>query len=216
MDIPGDVATAARIIEGLMPDGGNLLPDYESVRQMDVRQVAGGLATILRSIFAAIRIKYPYGRVCLTKDAGDSEDYAGDASDLSMSVADMIIYKVLNLAVENTPSFNDDGRIKFDSSALDETAVGVISGVLWTAQIGGSPADFRNLIRLSISECELVLWVCAAHEAANFLLMMIDGTPLAEEASQQGKYWVTEMIYKAENGTWWQSSANGLSSDGKS
>ncbi|MFF4661349.1 type II toxin-antitoxin system prevent-host-death family antitoxin [Streptomyces sp. NPDC001381] len=194
IEVPGDVATATRIIEGLLPGGSNLLPDYRAVQAMDKREITGGLATILRSLLLVIRMKYPYGRISLSEE-GES------APRVPISVADLIMHKVLNEAIGSALTVSKSGEevTGFNESEFDGSAVAVVAGALWAAQVGANPIEWRNSIKRPIGERELLAWISTTYEAADFVRFMIDGEFLAEEDSGEGIFWLREIIYGPES-----------------
>ncbi|MFJ8104873.1 type II toxin-antitoxin system prevent-host-death family antitoxin [Streptomyces sp. NPDC096132] len=200
LEVPGDIATATRIIEGLLPGGSGLLPEYRSVQAMDTRKITGGLATLLRALFTVIRMKYPYGRVSLHEDENEESE-----SGLSMSVADMLMHKVLDQAVGAALMADEAGDeiTGFDKSAFDESAIAIVAGALWAAQIGANPVEWRNKLSQPVTERELVAWVSATYEAADFVRFLIDGSADDEStddaAPTEGLFWVLEAMYEPES-----------------
>lgn len=195
LEVPGDVVTATRIIEGLLPGGDALLPDRSSVMAMDRRRVAGGLATLLRSLFTVIRMKYPFGRITFEEENGQSE------YPLSMSVADMLLHRVLNQAVAGAlvaDEGGEEGALPRDED-FDGSAIALIAGVLWAAQIGANPVVWRNALTVPVNQRELEAWISATYEAAEFVRSLIDGTPLGEKASSEGLFWVLEALYEPKS-----------------
>lgn len=194
LEVPGDVATATRIIEGLFPDGSELRPDYREIQAMNERAVAGGLVTILRSLFFVIRMKYPYGQISFSEE-GESEPK------LPISIAELIMQNVLREVIASALVTDESGEevTGFDESQLDKSALGFVAGALWAAQVGVNPVEWRNAVKQPVSEGELMALISATYGAADFLRLMIDGGLSAEESSGEGLFWLREAIYEPES-----------------
>ncbi|MFF4550422.1 type II toxin-antitoxin system Phd/YefM family antitoxin [Streptomyces sp. NPDC001435] len=142
---PGSVRRATQLIESMLTDDVELLPDPSRVLWKYKGEVVGELAVLALFLYHSLPEKLENIYSSLSRDGGDE-------SGTCISLSELIIPKVVG---------SIGGGELFDGATIP-----VVSGALWALQLGQSPREWRNSLASPVDTNELMTWIHAIYYLA--------------------------------------------------
>ncbi|CCK28662.1 hypothetical protein BN159_4283 [Streptomyces davaonensis JCM 4913] len=147
---PGAVREATNRILALERGEVRLESVAAGLADEDLGEVVGGLITLLTALYLPYYAQGEGGRIrLLTEDGRDAHD--------QFSLADLVFCKIL------------EGR----HLGSARTAVPVVAGSFWAMQADMDPAEWRNALKLPITEDEVQIWFYSVHLVGSFIDMLM-------------------------------------------